>query len=87
MSYREVMSLPIRAFWLMNSCVGRLLAEKDLRSLVVQQGRHGGELMTEIREHLTVEMGDVGKLEINDPRNAERDQAGFDELKTLSAMM
>lgn len=90
MSYGEVMCLPIRAFWLMNSCVGRLLAEKDLRAMTVQQGRHGGEGATEVRRHLQIELGDTGKVKeesSDSPLLAERDQQGFEELKALAVLM
>lgn len=89
MGYREVMSLPIRTFWLMNSNVGRVLAEKDLRALTVQQARHGGEHGAEIKKHLLIEMGEVGKVanKTESPLQAERDQEGFEELKALAALM
>ena len=88
MSYGEVMNLPIRAFWLMNSNVGRLYAEKDLRAVTVQASRHGGEPMEEIRKNLIVEMGDVGKVK-EGPRviEANRDEQGCAELKALSTLM
>lgn len=88
MSYGEVMNIPIRAFWLMNGCVGRLLAEKDLRAITVQQSRHGGEAATQVRQHLEIEMGTTGRVkeEVN-PLLAERDQTGFEELKALAALM
>lgn len=87
MGYREVMGLPIRVFWLMNSSIGRLLAEKDIRALTVQSARHGGEQAEQIRQHLVIEMGEVGKTAQVADLSAERDQQGFEELKTLAALM
>lgn len=89
MGYREVMSLPIRTFWLMNSNVGRVLAERDLRTLTVQQARHGGEAGEAIRKHLLIEMGETGKVanKTESPLYAERDHEGFNELKALAALM
>lgn len=75
--------LPIRSFWLMNSTVGRLLAEKDLRAITVQATRHGGDVYTQVREHLHIEMGEVGKVEGEQQQMAVRDQVGFDELKFM----
>ncbi len=81
------MSLPIRAFWLMNSNIGRLLAERDLRGLSLATAAQSGEGTQEIRQHLVIEMGDVGKCENDDALTAKRDQQGVDELKSLSALM
>lgn len=89
MGYREVMCLPIRVFWLLNSNIGRLLAEKDLRELAIVTHSGSEESTRKIRETLIVEMGEVGSTEggESDPMNAKRDQNGVDELKALAAMM
>lgn len=83
------MILPIRAFWMMNSNVNRMLAEKDLRALSVAIGGQGGESAKHIKEHLIIEMGVVAKVNNSADANAEaeRDQQGFDELRILSALM
>ena len=83
MGFREVMGLPIRTFWLLNSNVVRLMAERDLRTLQVSASvQQQGEAMTQTRENLVVELGEVMVL---DPiASAVRDQAGFNELKAMS---
>lgn len=75
----------------MNHNVSRLLAEKDLRMLGVQNARHGGEVFTHVRQSLVIEYGDPWKIgtaqEKDSPPTAERDKEGFEELRALAAMM
>jgi len=71
MGYREVRDLPIKAFWLMNSMINRVMAEKDLRALTVAEavavaGEHGEQ----VKEKLVQEMGVMVK---RDPLTEERD--------------
>lgn len=81
------MNLPIRTFWLMNGNIVRLMAEKDLRATDVQLARHGGEGREAIRKNLTLELGNVGKVAVEEsPLEAERDEQGFAELKALAAL-
>lgn len=89
MSYGEVMNLPIRVFWLMNSNVGRLLAEKDIRAITVQSARHGGDQMLEVKKNLEVELGNTGKVKGDDGNqvDAVMDEEGYAELKALAALM
>lgn len=81
------MRLPVRAFWLMNSGVVRILAEKDMRLVAVQTARNGGEQMDSVMRNLTIEMGDVGKVSVESQLNEVRDEEGFSALKSLAAMM
>lgn len=87
MGYGEVMSLPVRVFWVLNSAIGRLLAEEDLRQLDVVAHASSGEGYRALRDALAAEMGVMFKakkhLAIED---TERDEAGFAELKLLAAM-
>lgn len=90
MGYREVMSLPIRAFWLMNYSVGRVLAESDLRALTVQQASHGGEYGDQVKQSLVIELGEPWKTaerQRESPLDAERDHEGFEALRALAAML
>lgn len=80
------MDLPIRSFWFMNSNVGRLLAEKDLRAITVQSTRHGGEQMENVMKHLNIEIGETEKVK-NEQINAVRDEEGFGMLKGLAGLM
>lgn len=86
------MDLPIRTFWLMNSSIGRLLAEKDLRTIPVLMSRNGGGNLESVRRNLILEMGDTGKLKgglkpVHRLANEERDEEGFNQLRALAAMM
>lgn len=63
MSYREVMSLPIRAFWLMSANLNRLFAERDMRQLTIAAAVDSSEGMQEKVEQLTTEIGRVTRFE------------------------
>lgn len=80
------MELPVQTFWAMNSNVGRLLAETDLRNLSVGVSTQSEDNFKSTRETLMKEMGEMFKTNIN-PLAAERDEEGFQELKTLAALM
>lgn len=78
------MKTPIRAFWLLNANIGRVLAEKDLRLMAVQSSRHGGDGAKDIRDHLVLEMGDAMKVDREkEIMSAQRDEAGFNELRFM----
>ncbi|WP_374335533.1 hypothetical protein [Methyloversatilis sp.] len=80
------MSLPIQTFWLMNSNVNRLMAEKDLRAISVNAAVNSKDGFMEFRKMLTEEMGSMFETKGNDPMNAKRDEVGFAELKAMAAM-
>lgn len=82
-SYRQVMDLPIKTFWLMSNNIERISAQQDLRSLTVAVCGQGGEAAHEHRQRLILEVGTIVKLDSN-PMNAVRDEAGFEELKKLT---
>lgn len=86
MSYEEVMRLPIQTFWLMNSSVGRLLAEKEVRLQRVSASVNSTDAFKETRESLIEEMGEMFKTSDSNPMNAKRDEEGFAELKALAAI-
>ena len=86
MSYEEVMRLPIQTFWLMNSSVGRLLAEKEVRLQRVSASVNSTDAFKETRESLIEEMGEMFKTSVSNPMNAKRDEEGFAELKALAAI-
>jgi hypothetical protein len=84
MTYWEGMRLPIRVFWLMHGSINRILAEKDLRALVVA-GTQTEDAMKSVRKHLIIEMdgADTCASELLD----ERDEEGVEELKRLEIIM
>ena len=84
MGYREVMGIPIRAFWLLNENINRLFAETDIRQLSVLASARSSEGAKEMNTNLTIELGEV--LKAGPDTKDERDQAGFDELKAMSGM-
>ena len=86
MNYWEVLELPIQAFWMMNSNIGRILAEYDMRSLSIGAVLNDKDAFIEKRNSLIEEMGDMFKVESN-PLDEKRDEQGFQELKALAALM
>lgn len=85
MGYRELMSIPIRTFWMMNVNAVRLAAESDMRSLSVVLGAQSPENYRHIRTSLELELGEV--VEFNIAAIAMRetvDVEGLAKLKLLS---
>ncbi|MFP3609176.1 hypothetical protein SB778_03565 [Paraburkholderia sp. SIMBA_050] len=76
------MELPIRAFWTLNRNINRLLAETDLRALMLHVSRQSSEGCAAYEAKLRAE---VYAAKETDPLNAERDEAGFAELKAMVA--
>jgi hypothetical protein len=82
LSYWEVMELPIRAFWTLNRNINRLLAEEDLRTLMLHVSRQSAEGCQAYEAKLRAEVFPVD--EVFDPLNEKRDEKGFAELKAMT---
>lgn len=88
MSYEEVLAMPVRTFWFMNSNIDRIQAQKDMRSLTVAVcGQGGGEAAQTFRERLVIEAGTVVKLKFDPIREAVRDEEGFSALRNMANTM
>jgi hypothetical protein len=83
LTYDQVMALPIRAFWTLNRNINRLLAEEDLRALTLHVSRQSAEGCAAYEEKLRSEI--FPSAEVFDPLKAERDEAGFSELRAMVA--
>lgn len=85
MSYREVMDMPVRAFWLMFSNIRRIRAGDDVRHLMTAAAAQSSDGVKELQEKLVLEIGVVA----NEPPviDAQRDEQGFAELKAMAAVM
>jgi hypothetical protein len=84
MSYEEVMQMPIRTFWLMNSNIERVSAQKDMRSIAVAVCSMGGEAVQEVHRRLVIETGTIAKLKLDPIRDAVRDEQGIAVLKEMA---
>jgi hypothetical protein len=84
MTYWEVMRLPIRAFWTLNRNINRLLAEEDLRALMLHTARQSPEGAQGHETKLRAELYQTEEKRF-DPLNEQRDDAGFAELKAMVA--
>lgn len=82
LSYEQVMALPVRAFWTLNRNINRLLAEEDLRVLTLHVSRQSAEGCSAYEAKLRAEI--FPAVEGFDPLKAERDEAGFAELKAMA---
>jgi hypothetical protein len=83
MGYGEVMRLPVRVFWMLNSTVGRLLAEEDIRHMQVTSSAQSVDGFKSKSESLLIEMGEMFKSGESALIHAERDEIGFAELKMM----
>lgn len=77
--------MPLRTFWLMNKNIDRIQAQNDMRSLVRSvTSQSGQEQIENYRKTLIAETGTIVKLEEGvTVIEAERDEAGFAELKSM----
>lgn len=85
MSFREVMAMPVKSFWLMFSNIRRIRAGDDVRHLMTAAASQSADGVKELQERLVLEIGTVA----NAPPvvDAQRDEAGFAELKAMAAAM
>lgn len=84
MSYREVLALPIRTFWLFSGNIRRIRAENDMRSLMTAAAAQSAEGIESYQERLVLEIGLV--MSNDEPvLDVERDEKGFSELKMMAA--
>lgn len=80
MSVEELYRLPIRTFWTLESNVGRLMAEQDLRLVRLLVTAQAPKAAEETARDLAQEMGTVV---IEAP---VRDEAGFSRLKSMASV-
>lgn len=85
MTYWEVMGLPIRAFWMLNRNINRLLAEEDLRAFMLHVSRQAAEPAQEYETKLRTEIFPDQVNATNSRLNEKRDDAGFAELKMMAS--
>lgn len=83
MGYGEVLSLPVRVFWMLNVSINRLMAEEDLRSISVAMMSQSSEGFEVKNKNLVIEMGEMFIVENQSPLNDVRDEDGFAELKLM----
>lgn len=81
------MNVPIRTFWLMNSNIDRIEAQKDMRTLSVAVHSQGSDAAQQHQRQLIVELGSVVKLDTHPVRTAVRDEEGFAALKEMATTM
>ena len=83
MSYRDVLAMPIRAFWLFSGNIRRVRADSDMRSLMVAAAAQSAEGIESLQERFVVEVGMV--MTDSPVLEVERDEKGFSELKMMAA--
>ena len=76
MSYKNIMDMPIRAFWVFNSNVNRLRAEDDMRQLQVLASAQSGEGYEDCMSGLKEELG-TPTVHLDNRRDAD----AIDQLK------
>ena len=82
--YREVMNLPVRAFWVMNQNVDRLRAEEDLRQIQVGIAIQSDVNYRGTIEALNNERGEWVRFSPLAPHLNRRDEEGVERLKRMA---
>lgn len=78
LSYGEMMTLPMKTFWLMSDCVNRLSATADMRQLSILTSAQGdSESINSTMQRLSEEVGIVSMAK------PVRDESGLNELKLM----
>lgn len=86
MPYREVMELPVRAFWFLLTQINRLAAEEGVQNLQVTASAQHPEAAQALQEALMKTLGTPVKLDVAQVALAEkRDEEGFAFLKQISS--
>lgn len=84
MPYTAVMDMPIRRFWLFTANVDRIMAQGDLRALMVSASASSSDGARSHQNRLVIELGTIQVLEDTGPLYEKRDQAAFNELKAMA---
>ena len=79
MSDAQVLDMPVRRFWLMNSNIQRIQAEFDLRKMSVVASAQDGKAYEQYRKTLVIEIGDVT---ITNQKEG-LDRAGLEMLRAM----
>lgn len=84
MPYREVMNLPVRAFWFMSTQINRLAAEEGIQNLRVSTSAQHPDAAIELQRELNVIIGEPVRLDrAQVALNEKRDEEGFAFLQSL----
>lgn len=87
-TYEAMLALPLKTFWLLNTNIDRIQAQKDARSLnVARISQTAGDAPGHFRQQLVIEAGTIVKLASESPLAAKRDETGFAELKRMASLM
>lgn len=82
-----MMQIPMRTFWLMNSCIERIQAQQDKRFARVSLSagmNASNDSVKELFTSLDTETGTVVKTVFDPIKSAVRDEAGFNDLKEMA---
>jgi hypothetical protein len=73
----EVLKMPLKRFWLMNTSIERINAQNDIRRLTVAASAQHSESAAQTRDSL---ISEVGMVVFNKP---VRDEEGLSNLKQM----
>lgn len=82
MGYREVLQLPINAFWSFVGNLEKIAAAEDLRTIRLLAASQSSEGVKSVSDELVGSVGEVVKAA--KVISVERDEVGFKELIRLS---
>lgn len=86
LSYRDVMSLPMKTFWMLNRNIGRVLAEQDLRAFQLAVSVNTSEAAVALHTKLIGEFQNPYRMDVDGMAptiDEERDEVGFAQLKSM----
>ena len=85
MGYKETMALPLRAFWFMDSCIGRIEAQHQRDSLSVAIAANSEEAYESFVEDLDKRIGEVVVVDRQVLAMHEKlDEEGLNELRNMT---
>jgi len=89
MGFREVLSLPVKTFWMLHKNVDRIHAENDQRQiLVVLNAFNGGDGLTNLLEQFRKRIGKIVETDEPEEENSapKLDETGLMQLKGLGSL-
>jgi hypothetical protein len=84
MNYKDVLSMPLRTFWMMNKNIDRIMAEADMRMLSVVAYAQSGDGIEDFTKKLRDQVGKIVEIDAAKMAMSETyDREGLLALKAL----
>lgn len=84
---RQVLTMPVRRFWLLNRSVDRIKAEESIQLLKVMAAAQSGETFAQVNDDFRQQMGTVVEFDkAKVAMTAALDKAGLAVLKSMKSV-